>query len=101
MLTAQGTVHLAAGETPPWLLYYAIGECKFYLETPVMVTGDTWEGPFYYDPAQKGSYVAYVMVVNAADDAHLHDIADKSRSPFIIRLPPSARVAHVTIRCCG
>lgn len=98
---ARGTVTLAPDERPPWLLLYAIGACTFYLIAPVMVSGDTWAGTLYVDPTQHGTFVAYVMVVDGATDQQLHDLAAASRSPFIVRLPVGARVAHVTIRCCA
>jgi len=98
---AAGTVTLAPGESPPWLLLYAPGDCKFYLVGPVAVSGDTWAGTLYVDPTQRGSYGAYVVVVDNATDERLHRIAESSRSPFIVRLPTGARVVHVTVRCCA
>jgi len=101
MAEARGTVSLAPGERPPWLLLYATGACAFYLEAPVLVSGGAWSGTLYFDPAQHGSFVAYAMVVDAEADRQLHEIAAASRSPFIVRLPTGARIVHVTVRCCG
>lgn len=98
---ARGTVQLSAGERPPWLLLYAIGICRFYLGTPVVVSGGNWKGTLYFDPTQPGGFVAYAMVVDAAVDGKLRELAAASRSPFLVRLPPSARVVHVTVHCCG
>lgn len=98
---ARGTVSLGPDDRPPWLMLYAIGECKFYLVAPVMADGGTWSGTLYVDPAQHGAFVAYVVVVDATYDARRHAIAAGSRSPYIVRLPPGARVVHVTVRCCA
>jgi len=97
---ATGKVSLAPDERPPWLLLYAIGQCRFYLEAPTLVSRDTWSGTLYYDPAQRGAFVAYAMVVKAADDQRLHEIVEASRSPYIVRLPAGARIVHVTVHCC-
>jgi hypothetical protein len=100
-VAARGTVSLTPDERPPWLMLYAIGACTFYLQAPAVVDGGTWAGTIYFDPSQHGNFVAYAMVVDAATDQRLHEIAASSRSPFIVRLPVGARVAHVTVRCCA
>lgn len=97
----RGAVSLGPDERPPWLMLYAVGECRFYLVAPVMVEDGRWSGTLYVDPTQHGTFVAYVVVVGARYDAKLHAIAAESRSPYIVRLPPGARTVHVTVRCCA
>ncbi|SES07942.1 hypothetical protein SAMN05216188_12172 [Lentzea xinjiangensis] len=98
---ARGTVELRPGERPPWLLLYAPGVCKFYVQQPVTVSGTTWSGTLYFDPVQPGRFVGYVVVVDAATDRWLAELTSSGKSPYIVRLPPGARAVHVTVRCCG
>ena len=98
---ARGTVELAPGEKPPWLLLYAPGACKFYVQQPVTVSGNAWSGTLYFDPTQPGTFVGYAVVVDAATDQRLAELSTSGKSPYIVRLPPGARAVHVTVRCCG
>jgi hypothetical protein len=98
---ARGTVTLLEGEHPPWLMLFAQGECRYYLEQPVLVKGIDWSSVVYVDPAQRGGYAVFVVVVDAADDATLHRLAAAGGSPSIARLPPSARFVNVAVRCCA
>ncbi|CCH31728.1 hypothetical protein ABZ816_25320 [Actinosynnema sp. NPDC047251] len=98
---AGGTVDLAPGERPPWLLLHAISACKYYLVGPTTVSGRSWTGTLYVDPAQHGVFGAYAVVVGEAEDDRLHQLAAAGRSPFIEQLPDGARVVGVTVRCCA
>ena len=100
-VAASGTVELAAGERPPWLMLHAISVCRFYLVAPVEVSGRSWTGTLYVDPNQHGAFGAYVVVVGAAEDERLHELAAAGGSPFIEQLPAGARAVHVSVRCCS
>lgn len=98
-IPVAGTIDLRQDEKP-WLLLYAVGECKFYIVSTVRVDGTTWHGTLYVDPAQHGPYGAYVVVVDAAADQRLYELQTAGGSPFVDTLPAGSREAHVTVRCC-
>jgi hypothetical protein len=98
---ARGTVTLVRGERPPWLMLFAPGVCQYYLEQPVIMSGVEWTSVIYVDPTQHGTYVVYIVAVNAADDDMLHRLAAAGGSPSIPRLPPSARFVNIAVRCCA
>jgi hypothetical protein len=99
-VAASGTVDLAEGERA-WLLLHATVACRFYLVSPVEVSGRTWKSTLYVDPAQRGAFGAYVVVVGAAEDDRLHRLAAAGGSPSIEQLPAGARAVHVSVRCCS
>jgi len=99
---ARGSVQLAPGERPPWLLLYAVGECRYYVEAPVIVAGNgDWSGTLYLDPTQHGAFAIYVAVVSPDVDRQLRELVAGGGSPSLARLPPDARVVHAGIRCCA
>jgi hypothetical protein len=98
---ARGTLTLQEGERPPWVMLYAVGECRYYLEQPVTATGHEWTTVVYVDPSQTGAYMVFIAAVDAADDANLARLASAGGSPNITRLPPSARYVAIDVRCCG
>lgn len=99
-VAASGTVDLAEGERL-WLMLHATAACKFYLVSPVEVSGRTWKGTLYVDPNQRGVFGAYVVVVGATEDERLHGLVAAGGSPFIEQLPAGARAVHVSVRCCS
>jgi hypothetical protein len=97
---ARGTATLLPGERPPWLLLFAVGECRYYLEQPVIMSGADWTSVIYVDPTQRGLYAVFIVMVNAEDDERLHTLAAAGGSPNIERLPASARFVDIGVRCC-
>ncbi|MET8764457.1 hypothetical protein [Lentzea sp. NPDC004782] len=98
-IPVAGTIDLHPDEKP-WLLLYAVGQCRFYIVSTVRVDGTTWHSTLYVDPAQHGPYGAYVVVVDATTDQRLYELQTAGGSPFVDTLPAGSREAHVTVRCC-
>ncbi|MFS8098472.1 hypothetical protein LFM09_15175 [Lentzea alba] len=99
-VAASGTVDAKQGESL-WLMLHATVACKYYLVSPVEVSGRAWKSTLYVDPGQHGVFGAYVVVVGAAENDRLLELVAAGGSPFIERLPEGVRAVHVSVRCCS
>ncbi len=104
----KGTIDSVPGDNL-WIFLYTKDTCFFYFmqRGPMTVTVGPWAKLITPLASENGTYMLYVVVVDADDNARMIGALAKgiarhlgASDLYLYRLPSGGRAAHITVICC-